>query len=237
MRVRRLAAVVLGMSVAACALVRNDSSSPSAVPEILQSGFLSDYTDLVTTDEPGRATFVYRAVNADLRAYHKILLDHVTLWRESARGFGEIPDDELDRLAIRLFSDLWDALDDDYQMVAKPGPGVLRVAVAITDVGHANAPMDIYSADVDARDRVEHSTGALGDPVRAFLANASLEIELTDAESRRVLAAALDRRLAERVEDGRFDDWSEVEWGFDAWARLLATRLREAKRSPAPAPK
>lgn len=92
--------------------------------------------------------------------------------------------------------------------------------------------MDIYNADVVASDRVEHTSGPFGDPIRRFLANASLELELTDTRShRRVLAAALDRRLAERVQDGRFDDGADVERGFNAWTRLLATRLREARHA------
>ena len=194
----------------------------------MASGFLTNYADLERGDKSG-ATFVLRDRDVAVSAYDKILLDHVTLWRDSERGFEAIPDADLDHLATRLFTDLWEALDDDYEMVEEPGPGVMRVAVAITDVGRAGAPMDTYGADVDARDRRTHASTALDAPVREFLANASLELELTDSLSGNVLAAALDRRLAERVQDGRFDDWAEVEWGFDAWARLLATRLREAR--------
>lgn len=211
----------------ACSLLPGEGT-PARVPAELQSGFLTDYGDLAE-GEQGQASFLYRAPQLDITRYKKILLDHVTLWRESDRGFGDIPDDDLNRLAVRLFTDLYEALDEDYEMVSEPGPGVMRVAVAITDVGHANAPMDIYNADVAASDRVEHTSGPFDDSIRKFLANASLELELTDAVTRRVLAAALDRRLAERVQDGRFDDWADVEWGFDAWARLLATRLREAR--------
>jgi hypothetical protein len=221
--------------MAACSALSGDRT-PARVPAELQSGFLTDYDDLVV-GEQGRASFVYRAPELDITRYKKVLLDHVTLWRESDRGFGDIPDADLDRLAVRLFTDLYEALDEDYEMVSEPGPGVMRVAVAITDVGHANAPMDIYNADVDAKDRVEHEAGALGDPIRGFLVNASLEVELTDAVTRRVLAAALDRRLAERVQDGRFDSWTDVEWGFDAWARLLATRLHEARHASATRPR
>jgi hypothetical protein len=226
---RRLAYGLIAVWVAACGLTRGEPSQ-TAVPAALESGFLTDYSDLAVGAE-GQATFVYRARELDVSGYDKILLDHVTLWRDAERGFDEIPDAELDRLVLRLFTDLWDALDEDYEMVSEPGPTVMRVAVAITDVGHAGAAMDMYSADVASTERVERTTGALGEAVRGFLVNASLEIELTDSGSDRVLAAALDRRLADRVEDGRFDDWTEVEWGFDAWAGLLATRLREARQS------
>lgn len=232
-RVHRFVSGVVAVGLTACCAAQKEPPV-AAVPAELESGFLTNYADL-SRGENGRASFVYRAPALDVRGYDSILLDHVTLWRDAERGFGSIPDADLDRLALRLFTDLWEALDADYEMVSEPGRGVLRVAVAITDVGRANAPMDVYSADVDARERVEHTSGALGDPVRGFLANASLELELTDSVSRRVLAAALDRRLAERVEDGRFDDWAEVEWGFDAWAQLLATRLREAREPASPA--
>jgi len=231
-RIRRVVFSVLAVWSAACSLVK-DQPSPSVVPPELESGFLTEYTDLVR-GQKGQASFVYRAPTLDVEAYDKIFLDKVTLWRDAKRGFGNLPDTELDRLAVRLFTDLWDALDEDYEMVSQPGPGVMRVAVALTDVGRANAPMDVYNAAYEARERAEHGSGELADPMREFLANASLELELTDSLSGRVLAAALDRRLAERVEDGRFDDWAEVEWGFDAWARLLATRLREARQAQAP---
>jgi hypothetical protein len=201
---------------------------PSSVPVELESGFLSDYSDLVR-GKVGEPSFVYRAPAVDVRRYDKILLDRVTLWRDAERGFGDIPDDELERLAVRLYTDLWEALDEDYTMVSEAGPGVLRVAVAITDVGQANASMDVYRADVNAAERVARADGRLGNAVRGFLVNASLELELTDVTDGRVIAAAVDRRLAERVEDGRFDDWADVAWGFDKWARLLAMKLREAR--------
>ncbi len=205
------------------------------VPAVLESGFLTDYSGL-SEGQTGRASFVYRAPGLDLSGYDRLLLDHVTLWRDAERGFSDIADADLDRLALRLFTDLWEALDAHFEMVTEPGPGVMRVAVALTDVGRSSAPMDIYSADLSAAERLPSANAPLPPALLDYLANASIELELTDSASRRVLAAALDRRLAERIEDGRFDEWADVEWGLDAWARRLAQRMVEAREASSLAP-
>ena len=163
---RRFVAAFVAVGLTACCAAQKEPPV-AQVPAELESGFLTNYADL-TRGEKGRASFVYRAPALDVSGYGKILLDHVTLWRDAERGFGGIPDADLDRLAVRLFTDLWEALDADYEMVERAGarsvaggswPSPTWVA--------ANARMDVYSADVDARDRVEHTSGALGDPCAA----------------------------------------------------------------------
>ena len=69
-----------------------------------------------------------------LREYAKFMLDPVLVhFAPNARG-GAINPDKLDHLIDFFEEELVKALSERYQVVDKPGPGVLRLRAAITDV-------------------------------------------------------------------------------------------------------
>src|SRR5690349_3697102 len=96
------------------------------------SGFLDDYTRL----RPGGRddiALVYRDPDVDWTAYHKVLFEPVTLWRSGRRSLDPVPEADLLRLIDDLESAVRRRLGAGFTLVDEPGPGVMRIRLAITE--------------------------------------------------------------------------------------------------------
>jgi hypothetical protein len=78
------------------------SAPPRPAPDIVESGFLTNY-DLLTPSPGNRAQLVYHRPKTDISQYKTIWFNRVHLWRTRGDGFGDINNDELQRLADDLY--------------------------------------------------------------------------------------------------------------------------------------
>jgi hypothetical protein len=97
-----------------------------------QSGFFKDYPPF----KPGKegVDWVYIKEGSDFKQYKNIMLDQVVFYfKEDTENKGINPNDiiELTEAFQKAFVD---ALNDAYPLTDQPGPGVLRVRIAITDI-------------------------------------------------------------------------------------------------------
>src|SRR5881398_3746025 len=100
------------------------------------SGFLDDYS-LLREGGPDEVRLVYRNPKADWPAYHKVLLEPVTLWRSGRKSLEPVPREDLLRLVSDFQSAVRTRLGEGFRFVDQPGPGVMRIRVGITDA-HAS---------------------------------------------------------------------------------------------------
>ena len=90
-----------GVLAAILALAACSAQTTQQAPKVAASGFLGDSSRL-EPGGPGHALLSYRAPDANIAAYDKVLLDPVTVWR--APGASEsVPRAELQRLANLLY--------------------------------------------------------------------------------------------------------------------------------------
>jgi len=162
--------------------------------EPLKTGFLGDYS-MLRPGQEGEALLVYKNPQADWKSYDKAMVDSVIIWRDKNSPLKDEWKADLQRLADYFWDKIVKALMPNYKIVNKPGPGVMRVTVAMTE---AEA---------------------------SFIGAASVEAKITDAQSGTLLMAVIDRRGGTKSLSSAFDSWSDVEESYQYWAKKLRYRL------------
>ncbi|MGE3932716.1 MAG: DUF3313 domain-containing protein [Rhodospirillaceae bacterium] len=178
--------------------------------------FLGDLSDLqrVPSGDVNVAARYLRP-GADLSRYARILIDPVELIYDAGSDLDRLHPDERELLK-RYFRDaVATAVQDAYPVVNEPGPDVLRVRAAITDLDFSQSFADI---------------GEMGQ-IRAFSAiygETAMEAEFRDSLTGERLAAAVDRRGGEvSAYGGRIGTLGAARAAFVDWANLFRRRLDE----------
>jgi hypothetical protein len=112
-----------------------------------------------------------------------------------------------------------EALEGRYPLVDKPGPDVLRLRIAITDM--VPSKTDVFTmttaiVPTDVETRVK--TGVTGG--FPSIGQASMEVELLDSQTNERLAAAIDTKATKKF-GVMVDKWEHVEDAFRFWAKRL----------------
>jgi len=184
------------------------------------TGFLSDYSKL----EPGKGDQVLRRwvdPDVDFSKYKKVMIDKVIFYfKDEKRQLGIKPD-ELKALASTFEKDLLDALKGAYPVVTEPGPDVLRIRIAITDVQAGNPVLGPASAvlplGVAANALSNVTTGE-----SLSVGEASIEAEFIDSQTGKVVAAMMDRRVGSTYSTGTVGGkWGHAKEAFQDWAKRL----------------
>ncbi len=191
------------------------------------SGFLGDYS-MLQKGKKGEALLIYLNPNADWASYDKMLFESASIWRGEGSNLEDVPEDDLQRLVNYLHTVVVTKLEEDYEIVDKPGPGVLRIRTAITEAGKSNVGMDIFSSVVPQA-RLISSAKSMATGTGSFVGGVSIEGEITDANTGDVLAQMVDRRAGGKSLKGSTNAWNDVEQAFQFWAERLNQRLRELR--------
>lgn len=78
------------------------------------SGFLEDYSQLQEGKED-EALLVYINPAADFSLYDKVLLDDVTVWRAADSDLQDVPEEDIEELALELHEAMVENLKEDYE--------------------------------------------------------------------------------------------------------------------------
>jgi uncharacterized protein DUF3313 len=185
------------------------------------SGFLDDYS-LLREGGPNEVALVYRNPEANWPAYREVLLEPVTLWRSGRKSLEPIPREDLLRLVADFQSAVRTRLGEAFRFVDRPGPGVLRIRLAITEAHASDPVLDILTASRGTGRPHPAGAGATDPETRRFLEVAVIEGEVRDAATNVLLAEGVDRR---RRGAPPLDTWAEVDRAFAFWADRVCTRL------------
>ena len=191
------------------------------------AGFLKDYSQL----KPGQgkeAQLVYRNPDARVDDYDAILVDPVTVWRSEGWSIEKVPDEELKQLVDRFELVLRRELEADWVLADRPGPGVMRLRVALTEARGAPVVASVVSS-ILPQGQLISGIRKLSRGTHIFVGSASIEAELLDSLSHERILAAVDERAGTRALRGGVGTWSDVEQAFVYWAKRLRDRLRELR--------
>jgi hypothetical protein len=198
------------------------------------SGFLGDYSNLVPDAKNGDL-LLYEKDRDAMKKYNKFIFDPITIYLlPEARDRGIDPDD-LERLARYFHDAVTDELKKSgrYEIVTTPGPDVLELNVAITNVeptgGKKNAAVKGGAAAVSAA-----TVPGIGLAVpRLSVGRASIEGEMLDSTSGERQVAFVTSRGGRRWFSGLsgFKKWADIETAFRTWAKNFVQRLDEAHGS------
>ncbi len=185
-----------------------------------KSGFLSDYS-LLAKGKEGEAQLVYKNPKADFAAYKKVMVDPVTIWLGKDSDLRELEPEERQHLANDLWAKIIKALEQDYEIVRIPGPGVLRIQAAITHAETSTPGLDTLTSLHPATKIVTGGVGMARGGHPSFVWMASLEAKITDAQTGTLLAAAVDERAGTKNVMGSWNTWGDVEEAYEYWANRL----------------
>jgi hypothetical protein len=181
-----------------------------------KSGFLQNYADL-HQDPEDKSLFWYERLDVDWKKYPKLMIDPVVVYLHPEAQNRQIDPEALSVLTEYFRNAVIREVQDAYLVVDKPGPDVLRIRAAITDLIPANPLINTTMVLV------------VGLPVD--MGGASMEAEFLDAATNKPLGAVVDKKVGIPVnpEDYLvgFTKWGHAKTACDAWAELLRESLDE----------
>lgn len=217
------AALLLILTLSACAASRQPRGTPD------ESGFLSNYSDL----RPGKGdemALVYIRPGVDWKNYTAVIFESVTLWPGKDGGLAKLSPEDQQMLVDTLYSSVHDQLAKVTTLTTTPGPGVIRLRVALTEADSTNVVLNAVATIVPQVRAVSTILG-LAANTSLTVGSATIEGDVRDSLSNQRLGAFVDKRIGQRSLRG-LGTWSQVEAAFTHWGEQLANRLvalREGK--------
>jgi len=172
------------------------------------TGFLSDYSRL----EPFSGTSLRYIDRAALGTYSSFIIDPV-----AARIYGEakakISAEDMQDITSYMHAAIVRELSDGYTIAYRPGPGVARIRVAITDLKKSNPVLNTIP---------QSKLMGVG------LGAASMEAEMIDSQTGRQIGAVVESQIGERLSLAGMTTWGDAKQIMDNWAKRFKKRLDEA---------
>jgi hypothetical protein len=235
-KVAELAAVLTSVALAGW-LLAGCSQTAAPAPNIIQrvqgetpappppTGFLgNDYSLMAPPAAGSDQKAMLRYVNSSVNwgSYHAIMIAPVTFWAEDDSKVSAADQQALCDYAYSVFVK---DLGKNFIIVKQPGPGVLKLSVALTDATSAVPVLRSISVVVpQARLLSAIKMAATG--TYAFVGSAQGALKLNDSVSGELLAAAVDKRVGgTSIKNADVFQWGDAENAINYWADLTDQRL------------
>jgi hypothetical protein len=188
-------------------------------------GFLgSDCAKLTPIGKDDDKTAGLRYVNpaAQWTQYKKVIIDPVTFWGGDTTKVSAADQQSL----VNYFSqELNEQLAKKFEVVTQPGPGILKLSVAITDADAATPGLRSVSMIIPQAHMISNlkylATGTF-----PFVGAAQAQAKITDAVTGETLALAVDRRIGGGSFAAGFQwQWGDAENAINKWSEMTADRL------------
>jgi len=179
------------------------------------SGFLGDYSKLHEDRYGDRSLQWYEKEGFNWNRYRKVMLDPVVLYYHPDAEFRQIDPEAVKKLADYFREVVAQELADDYPIVTSPGPEVLRVRAAITEIVPANPALNIVTTAVAF--------------VPLDMGGAAIEAEFLDSQTNEVQAAMVDKKMGNPLDPRFYRGFTTMGYAnaaFEAWAAELKKALQ-----------
>jgi hypothetical protein len=234
------AVLAIPVGVAAEVLAEPESAGTLALGGYAPKGFLSDYSKLEPV-EGDKDAFRYVDDFVDFSKYRKLLIDRIKVWYKEDSDYKGIDPDELKALTDYFHQAIVKAVGNDYEVVMEPGPDVLRLRIAVTDVVPNKPEASVVSLAVPFMWVADAGTGvAKGETgSTAFTGEATIEMEAMDSASSQQVGAYIDREVGKKYNWNKgigegvssyvkaYSKWEYTKKAMDLWAQRLKTTLDE----------
>jgi hypothetical protein len=218
-----ITAIMVGVLAGGCASTYQKRS-------VEGSGFLTDYSQL--KDRGGdTAMLSYIAPGVDFREYNKIMIDPIRAYaKDKDSGMAKMSKENQQHLLNYFDAALREQLKTDYILVSQPGPGVLRLRIAVTEAKSSKVVLDTVSSVIPF--------GAAASAAKAVVTGKHLsvgeigaECEGVDSLTGKRLFAAVDARVGRKwtLKFDKFNKWHTAQDAMDFWAEQLQARLDVAR--------
>ncbi len=224
-------AIGIALSVAFDGCSTTVESQPEAAKAITEGGPLpASVTGFLGSDasrlkQGANAALAWTDPAANWASYNKVLLEPVQFW-SSADTKVSAQDQQV--LTAYFYNALKDNISKQgFTLVDAPGPGVLRLQIALMDATASTPGLRTISVVVPQA-RVLNLAQSLATHSYAFVGSAEAEMKATDSMTGELLAEAVDQRAGGMGLKGATSfEWGDAQNVMDYWAQLIPHRLRE----------
>jgi hypothetical protein len=119
-------------------------------------------------------------------------------------------------------------LEQNWTIVDKPGPGTIRLRMALTEAEGASREMDIATTYLPPARLISEGT-KIATGTHAFVGQATIELEVLDSIAKERLVAIVDKRSGGKHYEGSTDNWADVKQACDWWAQKMSTELQKRR--------
>ena len=226
-----LSVVLVGWLLAGCSqtaapqpniIQRVQGETPAPPPP---SGFLgSDYSLLTPPTEGTDQKAMLRYVNpgANFGSYNQVMIAAVTFW---AADDSKVSAADQQALCNYAYNEFTKVLGKNFILASQPGPGVIKLSVALTDATSAVPGLRSISVVVPQA-RALSAIKMVATGTYAFVGSAQGALKLNDSVSGQLLAAAVDKRVGgTSITNVDVFQWGDAQNAIDYWAKLTDQRL------------
>jgi hypothetical protein len=191
-----------------------------------KKGFLDGYYEKMESGPKGGAKMRWLKPGVDFSQYNKVVLDSIIFFFADDSENKGIDAYEMKELADKCNRQLFDALNNTYPVVAEPGPDVIRLRAAITDLKQSRPALSAVTTVIPVGLAISAvKKGAVGSWSGSGATSA--EFMALDSMTNDVIAVGQDERKAGFEE--RFTKWGSTEEAFEFWAERLKFLLDRAR--------
>jgi len=219
--------VSLSVLVAGCATTNENAGSSAGTPvaEAFHSGFLPDYSRLSAV-EGKEGVQRYLDLDANLQPYTKLYIDPVQVFLNTDKAYLGVQPDVMKRITDSFYKAFVDTVTPAYQVVAAPGPDVLRVRMAITGIQPVSTPLGV--TDFIPIKAIFNAGRALAGGAPR-IAELSAEIEVIDGQNRQVIAAVVTRKADKTLAQSDQITWNDLSPIVYTWAKQFRQGLDDLR--------
>jgi hypothetical protein len=192
--------------------------SCASTPKETGATFLGDYAKNLQPGPKDGASERWLKPGVDFSKYNKIMLDHVVFFFADDSENKGIDTSELNEIANQCNLALVNALKESYPIVTEPGPDVVRIRFAITDLKQSRPVLSGVSSVLPVGLGISLvKKGATGSWTGSGVTKGA--VMALDSMTDEVIAVARDDYSAKFTE--RFTKWGSVEEAFRFWGERL----------------
>lgn len=195
------------------------------------------------------AAYIYRDPKVDAFKYKKLMIDRIKIYLNEDAKSKEIDPTAMKELTDYFHAAIVKAVEDAYPVVREPGPDVLRLRIAVTDLVPNQPEASVVTLVVPFAGFAEAGAGAATGHAGStpFVGQASVEMEMLDSENHTQAGAYIETRVGKKYDfdlnqgveiafDKGIDSylkaygtWDYTKQSMDHWARLIRERLDAAR--------
>jgi Protein of unknown function (DUF3313) len=184
--------------------------------------FLGSECKKLTPGGEGQMDLRYVNAKARWKQYTKVMVDPVVIVSSTE---SQISATDQQRLADYFYAELKEKLATKFQLADEPGPGVMRLQVALTDAQGATPVLRTITMAVPQA-RTLSTVAYLATGSYPFVGSAKGAAKVVDSVSGELLAAVADRQIGSgHIKAAAQWTLGDAENAIDLWTERAANRL------------
>lgn len=222
-------------------------ASDTSAARVGRIGFLTDYARLSPAPFGG---LCWRDAGTDWRQYTSVMFERIQVYL-APNSTQPVDPTDLKMLVDYFHADLVKAIGAEARVVNAPGPGVLRVRIALTELVPTNMLLSAAGTAAPYGFVAEIGSGAAtGRPAGStpYLGRTGMQVQFRDGATGRVVGECADHEIglkyaadlnagaagaAEAWVNGYLDSftqWNYAKAAFDKWSADFARRFAQLRR-------